>query len=97
MATRTRRTTSPKELRGELIEARTIIRFSKSGKPQYQYILKFQDGERIVSHVVDERTYTLYVTGIPASSLQQFEGFLSDEEAEAMLRAIEEGCERVDE
>jgi hypothetical protein len=28
MATRTRRTAKPKELRGELIEARTIIRFS---------------------------------------------------------------------
>jgi hypothetical protein len=97
MATRTRRTAKPKELRGELIEARTIIRFSKSGKPQYQYILKFQDGDRIVSHTVDERTYTLHVAGVPVKSLRQFEGTLSDEDAEAMLKAIEEAFGRADE
>lgn len=34
--------------------------------------------------------------GVPGKDLLQFGGFLSDEEADAMLQAIEEGCERVD-
>jgi len=51
---------------------------------------KFQDGDRIVSHTVDERTYTLHVVGVPVKSLRQFEGTLSDEDAEAMLKAIRE-------
>jgi hypothetical protein len=46
---------------------------------------------------VDERTYTLHVAGVPVKSLRQFAGTLSDEDAEAMLKAIEEAFGRVDE
>jgi len=93
MATRTRRTPKPKELRGELIEARTIIRFSKSERPRYRYILKFRDGEQVISATVDEDTYHRYVvahSGVPVKELRAFAGTLSDEDAEAMLKAIRE-------
>jgi hypothetical protein len=33
--------------------------------------------------------------GVPGKDLLQFGGFLTDEEADAMLQAIEEGCEQV--
>ena len=34
--------------------------------------------------------------GVPGKDLLKFGGFLSNEDADAMLQAIEEGCERID-
>lgn len=54
-------------------------------------------GKRVRLMVLDdEPTPPRLPRGIPAAHFNRVAGALSDEEVDALLQAIEEGCERID-
>ncbi|MCS7209221.1 MAG: hypothetical protein NZ874_06580 [Fimbriimonadales bacterium] len=54
-------------------------------------------GKRVRLIVLDDQESTPRLpAGIPAAHFDRVAGALSDEEVDALLRAIEEGCERIE-